>query len=259
MREILSRPVILIIIAAVCVIGTGLAMVVFLHEPSEPDSQAQTEATRASSSVPEETTAAKETTAPSEAAGAEQTGFSVYIETGHGIEDNGNWDAGAVWSDGSQTYEEARLMIPIAKAMAKYLRLSGVEVYTDADDDNNMNLAYTLDFLDSHPEIDAFVNIHCDWEEAGSGTMPLYRTEEQKALAEALNQGVHEYIDIPDRGLVYRDDLDTTTSEKAHCPAVIFETGSISADNKTLTTQYEDYGKGLAAGMCRYLGIPTGF
>ena len=82
---------------------------------------------------------------------------------------------------------------------------------------------------------------------------------EQKALAEALNEGVHEYVDIPDRGVTYRDDLDTLTSEQVHCPAVLFETGAIRADNKTLTTQCDDYGKGLAAGMCRYLGIPAGF
>ena len=255
MRNGTAKYIILILIGAFAVIGTGLGMYFFLTAPSsDSDSPSQTEPAAATSAADQETESSNET-----GGGSPSTGFAVYIETGHGTEDNGNWDPGANWSDGSTSYEEATMMIPIAQAMASYLRQSGVTVYTDADRDNDMNLTYTLDFLDAHPEIDAFVNIHCDWEEADSGTMPLYRTDEQKVLAEALNKGVHEYVDIPDRGVTYRDDLDTLTSEQVHCPAVLFETGSISADNKTLTTQCDDYGKGLAAGMCRYLGIPAGF
>lgn len=181
---------------------------------------------------------------------------SVYIETGHGREDNGGWDGGCSWSDGTTTYEEATVMIPIARAMTDYLEKSGVTVYTDARDDNNVNLEETLAFLDQHPEIDAFVNLHCDYSEAEPGTMPLYRTEEQLVLAKALNRGVHSVLDIADRGETYRDDLDTLTRKEVHCPAVLFETGSIKADNEILTTKTEVYGKGLAKGMCQYLGVP---
>ena len=253
MRKETAKYIILILIGAFAVVGTGLGMYFFLSDAPSDDGSTSSSAPSAASS------AEKQAQAHTQPSSAPSSGCTVYIETGHGIEDNGNWDPGASWSDGSTKYEEAAMMIPIAQAMASYLRKSGVEVYTDADDDNDMNLAYTLDFLDSHPEVDAFVNIHCDWEEAESGTMPLYRTDEQKMLAESLNEGVHEYIDIPDRGVSYRDDLDTLTSEKVHCPAVLCETGAIRADNETLTTQCDDYGKGLAAGMCRYLGIPAGF
>ena len=186
---------------------------------------------------------------------AADTGLIVCIETGHGREDNGNWDAGCSWSDGETTYEEATVMIPIAKAMAKYMRASGVKVVTDADSDNNRNLIDTLDYLDEHPEVDAFINIHCDWENAASGTMPLYRTDEQLKLAQALNKGVHSVLDIPDRGETARNDLDTLNSEKVHCPAVLFETGSIKDDNEILTKKYDAYGKGLAIGMCDFLGV----
>ena len=179
--------------------------------------------------------------------------YVVYIETGHGIDYEGKWDAGAKWKDGETKYEEAKLMIPIAQSMADYLQQSGVKVYTDAYDENNKNLKWTLEFLKQH-RVDAFVNIHCDYKKAESGTMPLYRTEEQKQLADALNKGVHSVVDMPDRGLTKEDKLDTLNSE-IHCPAVLYETGSIKADNELLRTRGADIGKGLAIGMCRYLGI----
>lgn len=186
----------------------------------------------------------------------EPTGPAVYIEAGHGRGDDGVWDPGCSYTSGGKKYTEAELMVPISQSMAKYLRQSGVTVYTDADDDNNLNLEDTLDFLDEHREIAAFINIHCDWEGAASGTMPLYKTDEQKELAEALNEGVHEYVDIPDLGLTYREDMKTLNNERVHCPAVLFETGGIRADLETLVLDYDNYGKGLAAGMCKFLDVP---
>lgn len=236
----------LILSCTLCLIAGGLFYGIFLHdkEPGPKEPTASTGETKASS----RSNASDETKAA-------DTGLTVYIETGHGREDSGRWDTGCSWSDGEKDYEEAELMIPIAKSMAAYLRSSGVKVVTDADEDNNRNLEYTLDYLEDHPEINAFINIHCDWENAESGTMPLYRTEEQLELGKALNKGVHSLIDMPDRGETHREDLDTLNSEKVHCPAVLFETGSIKEDNHILTEKYDAYGKGLAIGMCDYLGV----
>ena len=181
--------------------------------------------------------------------------YIVYIETGHGIDMNGDWDTGCTWSDGTTDYQEARIMIPVVQSMVKYLRKSGVEVVTDADDGKNASSLFAaLDYMEVH-QMDAFVNVHCDYDEADPGTMPLYRTDEQKELGLALSKGVHEYIDIADRGPQYREDLDTLNSEKPKCPACLFECGNISDDNKILTEQYDEYGKGLAKGLCDYLGV----
>ena len=179
-----------------------------------------------------------------------RTVYRVYIETGHGIGDDGRWDSGCTWKG----YQEAKLMIPIAQSMTNYLRRSGVYVYTDAYNSNNRNLNYTLDFLDSH-SLSAFVNIHCDWSKATSGSMPLYRTSSQKKLAKALNKGVHQEVSIRDKGLVRRTDLTTLNSSMVHCPACLYETGSIKADFKVLTKKSNAYGKGLARGLCNYLGV----
>lgn len=183
-----------------------------------------------------------------ETVGGGKGSYRVCIETGHGIDSKGNWDTGATWNG----YQEAKLMIPIAKAMTKYLRDHGVYVYTDAYSGNDRNLDATLDYLDNH-KFDAFVNLHCDYKDSPSGTLPLYRTAKQKKLAKYLNEGVHSAVKIKDRGLQKRTDLDTLTSSKVHCVACLFETGSIKADNKILRTQAKAYGEGLAKGLLKYL------
>ena len=37
--------------------------------------------------------------------------------------------------------------------------------------------------------------------------------------------------------------------------ACLYETGNIKKDNKVLRKKYDAYGKGLAMGVCSYLGI----
>ena len=175
--------------------------------------------------------------------------YRVFIETGHGIDSQGRWDPGATWNG----YQEAKLMIPIAQSMTNYLRQSHVYVYTDAFDGNNINLLAAIKKAKTK-KLSAMVHIHCDAYMKPSGTLPLYRTKAQKKLAKKLNTGVHSTIDIPNRGLEYRDDL---ISLKRNCGTVacLFETGSIKNDNKLLRKKYDAYGKGLAKGMCNYLGI----
>lgn len=176
--------------------------------------------------------------------------YRVYIETGHGVGDDGVWDPGCAWNG----YQEAKLMIPVCKSAVKYLRAKGVYVYTDAFSRNNKNLDVTLKFIKTH-SVSVLLNVHCDYYKAPSGTMPLYRYSDQKKLARCLNKGVHEYVQMKDRGLVRRTDLKTLNKTKDYCTACLFETGSIRKDNKLLRTKYDAIGEGLAKGVCDYLGI----
>jgi hypothetical protein len=66
---------------------------------------------------------------------------------------------------------------------------------------------------------------------------------------------VHKYVKIKNRGLVKRTDLNTLNKSRGYCTACLFETGCISKDNKILRAKYNAYGKGLAKGVCDYLGI----
>lgn len=176
--------------------------------------------------------------------------FRVCLETGHGIDENGAWDTGCTWNG----KEEAKVVVPIARATADYLKKSGVFVYTDAYTENESNLFAMLDYLDTH-DINAFVNIHCDYEYADSGILALYNTDAQKELAKCLSEGVHSTVDISDRGLQYRNDLETLCNSKVHCPSCLLELGCISSDYDLLTTKADYLGKGVAKGLCNYLGV----
>ena len=191
---------------------------------------------------------------PAVSAEASNRIFRVYIETGHGISQYGRWDSGCRW----KKYQEAKLMIPICCAMAQHLQRNGVYVYTDAFNGNKTNLVWTLDWLNQNNkngEISAFINIHCDYKKAPKGVLALYKTSEQKRLASYLNNGVRSTIKIKNRGLKKRRNLATLNSSKPHCVSVLFECGNIKKDNKILRRQYDAYGKGLAKGLCNYLGI----
>lgn len=175
----------------------------------------------------------------------------VFIETGHGIDSRGRWDSGCRW----KKYQEAKLMIPIAQSMTKYMRSSGVYVDTDAYSKNNINLFKVMKIVNKHSySYSAVVHLHCDYYKAKSGTLPLYKTSAQKKLATALNKGVHSTVKIRDRGLCKRKGLMALNQTK-YCPAVLFETGSIKADNKLLRKKPKTYGKGLAKGLCNYLKV----
>lgn len=176
--------------------------------------------------------------------------YRVYIETGHGMGDDGRWDPGCRWS----SYQEAKLMIPICMSMASYLTDKGVYVYTDAFTGNNINLNVTLKRIKTN-NVSVLVNVHCDYKKAPRGTMPLYRYSDQKKLAKCLNNGVHKYVKIKNRGLKKRTNLKTLNKTKGVCTACLFETGNIKKDNSILRKKYDAYGKGLAKGVCDYLGI----
>ena len=173
----------------------------------------------------------------------------VLIETGHGIDSKRRWDPGCCW----RGQQEAKLMLPIAKSMVNYLRANGIYVYTDAFNKNNYNLLKAVKLANKTYDVSAAVHIHCDYKKAPRGTMPLYKTAEQKKLAKALNKGVHSEVNIKNRGLKRRPGLYALRKSKK--PTVIFETGCISKDNKILKKKYDAYGKGLAKGLCSYLGV----
>ena len=176
--------------------------------------------------------------------------FRVYIEAGHGIDKRGRWDPGCTWNK----YQEAKLMIPICKSMTKYLRSKGVYVYTDSFSGNNRNLFWLVKHIKNY-NVSVLVNVHCDYKKAPRGTLPLYRYKEQKKLAKCLNEGVHKTVKIKDRGLRKRKNLMTLNRTTKYCTSCLFETGNIKKDNKILRTQYDAYGKGLAMGVCSYLGV----
>ena len=171
----------------------------------------------------------------------------VFIACGHGKSIDGSWDPGCAYKG----MTEAELMLPITKACVAYLRGSGVIVYTDVPK-NDKNMIADVTWANKLG-VDRYVSIHCDYKLAKSGTAPLYLSGNGKRLAQHINKRVVPHVHIRTRGLDYRSDLYELNA--TNMPAVIFETGSISQDNKLFRAHPDRYGKWIAAGICDDLGV----
>lgn len=182
----------------------------------------------------------------------------IAIICGHGTSLDGSWDPGTTYDLNNNgkitTYEtEAGLMLRITKAAVKYVRQSGIKVYTDADTNNNLNMIKTIQKANSL-NVDAYISIHCDWYKAGTGTLPLYypTSSKGKKLANCVNKYVMSDMKMKTRGLSTRTDLGELND--TDMPSCIFETGSIKADITKLK-DYNTYGKAIAKGICDYFGV----
>ena len=171
----------------------------------------------------------------------------VGIYIGHGTTTEGGWDSGTVY----KKYKEADLMKPIVGACVAYLRGSGLKVVTDYPN-NKINMVKQV-AISNAKKVSIHVAFHCDYPPAPSGTLPLYVSDAGRKLAKAMNREVTKEVGIKTRGIGRRSDL-----YELNCtdmPAVIFECGSIKADLKTMKKKYDEYGKGAAKGICKYMGV----
>ena len=177
---------------------------------------------------------------------------AVGIWVGHGTSTDGSWDPGTVYNG----WSEAGRMLVVTQAFVNYMRTSGVTVYTDAFSKNNKNMVKQVEYSNKK-KVAVHIALHMDYYKAPSGTLPIYcpGSDKGKALAKALNDAVMKDIGIKTRGLSARGDLYEV--KKTTMPAVIFECGSIKADIKYFDTakECEAYGKALAKGLCKYLGV----
>lgn len=171
----------------------------------------------------------------------------VAIFCGHGISSSGSWDSGCVYKG----YQEAKLVMPIVKSAAYYLKKSGVNVITDYKS-NNINMNAQVAKANAKGA-DVFVSVHLDYDKAPKGTMPLYYSESGKKLAQCMNKSVQYYSSLGTRGVTRRTDL--YELKGTDMPACIFEAGSIKADLHTILYEYDFIGFGIAKGICRFLGV----
>ena len=172
----------------------------------------------------------------------------IMVNCGHGKLNAGGWDAGCVYGK----YTEAGLMLPITKAAVKYLRASGVTVLSDADQNNNRNMVSDVSWA-NREGVELYVSIHCDYSGAPSGVMPLYVSDRGKKIAVALNNAIKAEIGIRSRGVIRRSDLyELNATNMAAC---ILETGAIKRDLPLLRDRADQYGKAIAKGLCKHLGV----
>lgn len=173
---------------------------------------------------------------------------SIFLAVGHGVQTNGVWDSGCV--DGAE--QEANLMYSIVGAAKVILRNHGVVVHTDHDTRNDRNMTYTVRDANA-ARVDAYISLHCDYNKAPSGTLPIIHPGSGTGLhlANAINASVMLRMGMGTRGVMQRADYEVTATNMT---AVIFETGSIRADIGKLK-DFNKYGQALAFGILDYFGI----
>ena len=173
---------------------------------------------------------------------------SIFLAVGHGVSTDGNWDSGCV--DGN--YTEADLMFAIARVAVSILRNHGVDVYSDVDTGNDRNCTYTIRDA-NNIGVDCYVSLHCDYNKAPSGTLPIIYpgSDSGMRLAQCINNSYMARTGLTCRDILQRDDMEVANTDM---PACIFETGSIRYDINILNNP-DLAGKGIAFGILDYFGI----
>lgn len=166
----------------------------------------------------------------------------IYLAVGHGVSSDGSWDCGCV--DGN--YTEAELMLAIGKEAVARLRNMGFTVMSDADTENNKNIAVCV------PEsndwgADVYISLHCDYNAAPSGTLPIAYpgSGDGVRLANCLIASAQARLGLRTRGVLQRDDWEVSDTNAVAC---IFETGGIRPDIALLTNAAA-FGEVVAQGI----------
>lgn len=177
--------------------------------------------------------------------------FSSGNYAGHGVSLDGFFDCGCTYKRNSIVYTEAALVLPIAKWATRYMRACNIKVFTDAFDNNGINMVLQVE-QSNNACVDVHISIHLDFYKAPSGCLPLYCSAEGKKLA--LN--IEKYllgVMKESRGIMKRTDL--YELHATDMPACVVEVGSICADLDTIINHPRLIGKAIAHGVCDYLGV----
>lgn len=169
----------------------------------------------------------------------------VAVFCGHGISLDGSKDVGTAY--GGKT--EVGYCLPITKACVKYLKTSGIDVVTDVPN-NNINMIKQVQKANS-AKAEIEMSIHCDWYKGAKKVSPLYVSSAGKKLAKCVNDAVKSGMNMKSTGVVKRTDL--YELNYTDMPAIILETSNI-LDHAHLS-QSDKYGKCIAKGICKYLGV----
>ena len=171
---------------------------------------------------------------------------------GHGKSTDGSWDPGCTYrpKHSKKTITEAELVLAIDKYFVGYSKGSKIDVISDTNG-NKINMVKQV-VLSNKEGCRVHVALHCDFEGAPTGTIPLYASVEGRKLAACLNKAVMKDMSMKTRGLCHRTDLYELNATNA--VTVIFECGSIKKDLRKMKDA-KHYGKALAKGLCKYYGI----
>ena len=179
-------------------------------------------------------------------------GVTIVLDPGHG----GN-DGGTV---GVRKTEEKELTLKTAEILSHHLNAAGAEVVMTRQSDTYVDLRKRV--TGSHQAgADAFVSIHYDAidDSSVSGFTSYYQHDYQQELANYLNAGLGEKVNLHDRGVQRGNYLVLRENRQ---PAVLVELGFLSNFNEErvlTTTQFrEQAALGLYTGLINYFDAQLG-
>jgi N-acetylmuramoyl-L-alanine amidase len=174
--------------------------------------------------------------------------YKVYIDAGHGGNDNGS----------SYNYRiEDTINFQIANRVEEKLEKLGIDVETSRTNDSYVSLRERTN-KSNLSGADVFVSIHQNASEdtSAKGIETFYYGEENKDFAKEMQKNLLDYTNGHDRGFK-KGNLQVLRDNKI--PAVLVECGFISSSDegrKLTTNEYQDkVSNGIVNGIISHLGI----
>jgi hypothetical protein len=172
--------------------------------------------------------------------------LDVYLAVGHGVEQNGVFDPGAIGTDGRQEHQEAFQVCTYALAA---MRRSGLTVVSETA----QGASHDPDFKGSAARANQLqprvaIEVHFDWSGGVDGFSGLYASAQGQALAEHIGTAF-KARGLPRAADVRRPELFFLNS--TGMPALIPE---IRRVHDWPDAQNRAQGEALAEGICAFLG-----
>ncbi|QGG52496.1 N-acetylmuramoyl-L-alanine amidase [Lysinibacillus pakistanensis] len=173
-------------------------------------------------------------------------GLTIVVDAGHGGNDHG--------TTGQRGTDEKEITLKTASLLASKLRAAGANVVMTRESDEYVALRKRVSIAHQH-EADAFISIHYDATDDSSinGFTSYYMNSNQKALAEAIHNGLSSKIDLRDRGAQQGNFLVLRENRQK---AILLELGFLSnaSEERVVTTAKfrEQASLGIYQGILNY-------
>lgn len=168
---------------------------------------------------------------------------TIVIDAGHGGKDSGAL---------ASSFYEKDATLATAILLANRLRNAGANVILTRESDEFIELRDRA-YISNNAHADAFISIHYDSTEVRneiSGTTTYYYHEDEKGLADLINQNLSQYGPLPNNG-VRRGDY--YVLRENYQPAVLLELGYLNNDRDQQIVNTNQYRSQVVEGIYQAL------
>ena len=176
-------------------------------------------------------------------------GLTIVIDPGHGGNDRG--------TTGARGTDEKNITLLTAERLASKLTAAGADVVMTRETDTYISLRKRV-AVSHQVNADAFISVHYDAnpDTSVTGFTTYYTRQQQRKLAEAVNDGLASSINLRDRGTQPGDFLVLRENRQN---AILIELGflSNSAEERAMTTDMfrEQASHGIYQGLLNYFNV----